>query len=48
MEYGTITLICLPSPAYPAGFSFYNFTGFLAIFNVVTSNNNNNGFAEIN
>ena len=27
---------------HPAGFSFCNFTGFLAIYNVVTSNNNNN------
>ena len=27
----------LPSPAHPAGFSFYNFPGFLAIFKVVSS-----------
>ena len=26
-----------PSPAHPPGFSFCNFSGFLAIFNVVTS-----------
>ena len=30
-------LICLPSPTHPAGFFFCNFTGFLVIFNVVTS-----------
>ena len=35
-------LICLPSPAHPAGFSFCNFTGFLAIFNIVTVNYSNN------
>ena len=37
-------LLCLPSPAHPAGFSFCNFTGFLVIFNVVTSSNGNNGW----
>ena len=30
-------ILCLHFPVHPAGFSFCNFTGFLASFNVVTS-----------
>ena len=40
-------LLCLPSPVYPAGFFFCNFAGFLAIFNVVISNNNNNILRDV-
>ena len=34
-------LLCLRFPARPAEYFFFNFTGFLAIFNVVISNKNN-------
>ena len=35
--FSQFPLLGLPSPAHPAGFSFCNFTGFLAILKVVTS-----------
>ena len=31
--------VYLPSPPHPAGFSYWNFTGFLTMFNFVTSSN---------
>ena len=34
----------LPSPVHPIGFSFCFFPGFLAIFTLLSSNNNNNTF----
>ena len=41
-------LVNLPYPAHPAGFSFCNFAGFLAIFNVVKSQQQNKHFTAQN